>query len=198
MAWQPIVIGGLFGGGIRGAALGAYRPLHIKNAAGEKIKNPAFDHHSQQILNLKSPDKPNYFQPAVTYCTAHLSDYLRDHFHGPAEILIVPSSTKGGVSPGLEKVVKAICKREARFIYNKGGLVRTQTIDKLARGGNRSIGVHLESLEYTAIEGVPMVKILLDDVMTTGHSLEGASTVIHQVQPGIQITAIVFGKTTHD
>lgn len=198
MAWQPIIIGGIFGGGIPGAALGAYRPLQIKNAAGEKVKNPAFDHHSQQILNLKNPDKPNYFQPAVAYCIDHLNTYLQTQIQGPAEILIIPSSSKGAVSPGLEKVVQAVCKKEGRFVYNRGGLVRTKTIEKLARGGDRSIGVHLSTLEYRPLAGVPMVKIVVDDVMTTGNSLEGAATVIHQVQPGIPIRVVVFGKTTHD
>jgi len=199
MAWQPFVLGLLFGGPTHGVALGAYRPLLIKNDAGERVRNPAFDKHSQQVLNLKSPERPNYFKPAIEYCTESLAAYLRENVPAQnVEILIMPSCTKGKISAGLEKVVQEICRKDKRFVYHAGSLARTKTIEKLAKGGDRSVGVHLSSLEYKPRNGAPLAKILLDDVMTTGNSLIGAITVIHQVQQNAAILPIVFGKTTHD
>lgn len=60
----------------------------------------------------------------------------------------VPSSTKGQWSPGLELVAQAVAKKHKRFIFVAKAIVRTRNIQKLASGGDRSLAVHLESLEY--------------------------------------------------
>ncbi|MES2364134.1 MAG: phosphoribosyltransferase [Pseudomonadota bacterium] len=197
MTWQPFI---LYNSEpkVRGFSCDAYRPLFIKQN-GEKVRNPAFDNHSQQILNLKSPERPNYFNPAVKYCAARLLAFLKsNHQDESVEFLIIPSSTKGKTSLGLEKIVLAVCRTDKRFTYVEGSLFRHRTIDKLAKGGDRSLHVHLDSMDYSEKPGSPRVKILLDDVMTSGNSLTGAITVIRQVDARHLIVPLVFGKTTHD
>lgn len=197
MTWQRILLHGCTPT-VSGYALGAYRPLYIWEN-GEKSRNPAFDNHSQQVLNLKSPERAQYFGPAVAYSAGFLTNFLRENVQlDRAEILIVPSSTKGKTSIGLEKIVQQVCSKDKRFSYQAGALSRHTTIDKLAKGGDRSLNVHLASMNYQEKRGSPRVKILLDDVMTSGNSLSGAITVMSQVVQGLVVVPIVLGKTTHD
>lgn len=198
MSHQSFIVGDMFDGNVRGYALGAYHPLYIKKD-GEKVRNPAFDQHSQHVLNLKFPNT-KWFNGSVNYCAVHLSQFLKKDLVGldRAEFLIVPSSTKGNTSLALDRIATTICKDDKRFTYRPGSLYRTQTIEKLAKGGDRSVGVHLGSLGYTAADKSPPVKILLDDVMTSGNSLSGAMIVIRQYAQGVSFVPIVFGKTTHD
>jgi hypothetical protein len=182
---------------IWGYALGCYYPLWVKAEDGAKAKNPKFDKHSQQILNLKQANT-QWYKGAVNYCGIHLAAFLKTRKEIQTAEFVIVSSVKGQVSSGLEDAVKLVCKIDKRFSYTPHALRRTSTIDKLARGGDRSLSVHLRSLEYLGRQGSPSVKIVLDDVTTTGHSLEGAMTVMHQVMSGLTFIPVVLGKTTHD
>jgi len=180
-----------------GLALGAYRPLFVR-VNGERIRNPEFDNHSQQILNLKEPGK-GWFAGAVAYCSklviahaASLSGFDR------AQVIVMPSSQQGKVSAGLERVARNLANADRRFVFTPGSLVRSKTIEKLARGGDRSLSVHLASLQYHSKDRDPVVKFVLDDVCTTSNSLGGAITVIRQSSWGpVDARALVLGKTTH-
>ena len=79
----------------------------------------------------------------------------------------------------------------------EGCLRRTTTIEKLSRGGDRSQITHLQSMQYTTAPNAPGVKILFDDVTTTGNSLLAAATLIRAQEPHAEIVAFVLGKTVH-
>ena len=115
-----------------------------------------------------------------------------------AEIIIVPSSTKGKVSPGLDSIAQALCKRDKRLSYTPNSLFRTVTIDKFAKGGDRSLDVHLKSMEYKGATGSPALKFIVDDVTTSGNSLKAAITIIQQHMRGLVFIAVVLGKTADD
>lgn len=194
---QPFLVQGLFGPS-RGIALGQYRPLTIKQD-GERVRNPKFDQHSQHILNIKDPNK-GWFKGSVQYCSnlviAHAATMTG---FAKAQIIIVPSSEKGKVSQGLERIARNLCSADNRFVYTPGALVRTKTIDKLARGGDRSLHIHLESLEYKRRDQEIRTKIVFDDVCTSSHSLSGAISVMQQVLlDQVEAHALVLGKTTRD
>ncbi|CAN7177486.1 hypothetical protein [Variovorax paradoxus] len=196
MATQRFLVQSILGSS-PGVALGHYRPLNIKQG-GEKIRNPKFDQHSQHILNIKDSSK-GWFNKSVTYC----SDLVASHGYtmmgfAKAQIVVMPSSQKGRVSAGLEQIARNLCKADRRFVYLPGTLVRTKTIEKLARGGDRSLHVHLDSLEYRPRDGEPYRKIILDDVCTSTHSLGGAIAVMHQVLSGFEVSSLVLGKTFYD
>ncbi|UCU95221.1 hypothetical protein [Hydrogenophaga taeniospiralis] len=195
MTHKKFVVSGLFGVTVRGYALWSYFPLWIR-VNGEKQRNPAFDQNSQHILNLKQPGS-RYYAPSLKYCAQHLFLFLKNDIKvDQAEFLIIPSSQKGATSSALQSIVEAICKKDARFTHRPSSLTRTSTIEKLAKGGDRSLNIHLESLDYKP--GGPSIKIILDDVTTSGNSLTGAMTIVTQYEQGAQFIPIVFGKTTHD
>lgn len=175
--------------------MGVYRPYRIQG-----VRNPKFDKYSGFILDIKEKNATQKRQAAVT----HFADLIVAHLkglpaQGQAEILVVPSSTKGQWSPGLELVAQTVAKKDKRFSFVARALIRTRNIDKLASGGDRSLAVHLDSLEYDWDLASPMPKFLIDDVTTSGNSFAGCMTVIqsHFRQP-VQITPLVLGKTSHD
>jgi hypothetical protein len=183
---------------VRGYALAAYHPLTVRSNGG-RVRNPKFDNHSQQILNLKDASKPGYFVPALKYYAAQLLHFFENEIQfARAEIVIVPSSKKGNINPGLDRIAEALCKRDKRLSYAPNSLFRTKTIDKLAKGGDRSLDVHLKSMDYKAFDPSPATKFVLDDVTTSGNSLNAAITVIQQYVDGVTFIPVVLGKTVDD
>jgi hypothetical protein len=182
----------------RGYALAAYHPLTVRSNGG-RVRNPKFDSHSQQILNLKDASKPGYFLPALKYCAAHLENLFANEIpFERGEIVIVPSSAKGNVNPGLDRIAQALCKRDKRLSYAPNSLFRAKSIDKLSKGGDRSLEVHLKSMDYKGVAGSPGTKFILDDVTTSGNSLNAAITIIQQYMDGLTFIPVVLGKTVDD
>lgn len=77
-----------------------------------------------------------------------------------------------------------------------GCLVRTQKHEKLAHGGDRSKDSHIKSME---IRNASLIKgknvLLLDDVTTSGNSLEaGCELLLKAGEQSVRRAAI--GKTT--
>lgn len=183
---------------VRGYALAAYHPLTVRSK-GERVKNPRFDNHSQQILNLKDASKPRFFQAGLDYCQPLLMQLFDNEIQfDRGEIVVVPSSTKGNVNPGLDRIAKALCRRDKRLSYVPNSLSRTKTIDKLAKGGDRSLDVHLKSMDYKPVAGSAATKFILDDVTTSGNSLNAAITIIQQYMKGLIFIPVVLGKTADD
>lgn len=180
---------------VRGVAVAPYHPYWQDMAA--KIKNPKFDRHSGLILDLKKKENRNY-AAAVKYATAQIVGLLKRGTFDRAEIVVIPSRTKGEVSPGLDEVVREVCKADKRLTYARNALVRTKTIEKLATGGDRCIDVHLNSMAYRPVHGSPALKIIIDDVMTTGNSIGAAITLMQQHLRGVQYLPLVLGQTVHD
>lgn len=160
-------------GNTRGEAIGWYHPYRVR---GEK--NPAFDKFSGSILALKDPSR-NDHERAVQLFAIHLIAYLKNNPWIPvAEIITLPSHVAGKQSVGLDKVVSAICKKDQRFVSKPGVLYRTKTIEKLAKGGPRSVQVHRDSMGFRQRPGAPITKIVLDDVVTTANSMVAAVELI--------------------
>jgi hypothetical protein len=176
-------------------ALVPYHPYTLKTDGG-RMRNPKFDSLARHILNLKSESERG-FQAAVNFWTPQLATFFKELAFKRAEIVVVPSSTKGDVGPGLDKIVTAICKQDQRLVYYRNSLHRTHSIDKLSRGGDRSIDVHLRSMDYKGVQGSPALKFILDDISTTGNSLNASITVIQQYMHGLTFIGVVLGKTAN-
>lgn len=183
-------------------ALTEYHSYWIYSDNGEKSKNPAFDETCGRILDLKDPTVKKH-RLAVQEMTKLVSRALNSLPYTlipvPLHVAVVPSSTKGRWSEGLCSITAAICaEHPKRFVPVPQALVRTQTIDKLARGGNRSLEVHLGSIapspryeRYFARKAV----LLLDDVTTTGNSLLACSRLLQQHGADL-IYPLALGRTT--
>jgi hypothetical protein len=182
---------------VKAYALAPYHPYTVKNGGG-RCRNPKFDRVSGLILDLKKESERGH-EAAIKYWAAHLAFFLRkDIAFDQAEIIIVPSSTKGNINPGLDKIVKTVCKQDKRLSYNRNSLFRTKSINKLSTGGDRSLDVLLNSMDYKGVNGSPATKFILDDVTTTGNSLNASITLINQYMPGLTFVPIVLGKTADD
>lgn len=164
-----------------------YHPYRISTDTGEKTKNPKFDEVSRQLLDLKDATA-NKHRQAVAQMTRLVSAAVNSLPYTliptQVHIAVVPSSTRGKWSEGLCAITKAICDESPkRFVAIPQSLQRIRTIDKLARGGNRSVDIHLASIapapgyeRYFARKAV----ILLDDVTTTGNSLRACCMLLQQ------------------
>jgi predicted amidophosphoribosyltransferase len=171
-------------------------PYHPWKLQGQR--NPAFDGHSGLCLSLKTPGNRDH-QKAVNYFTRLLVDHFKAHKgQFRAELIAVPSHTANGHSAGLRSVIDAVCKADNRLSHRPGALTRVRTIEKLAAGGNRSMAVHYQSMQYDDGRSSPLTKIIIDDVTTTGNSLEAAVTLVRVAAPRAVVSCLVLGKTTHD
>ena len=185
-----------FNGLIQAVSLGDYHRYWLDKSA--KRKNPAFDRHSGYILSLKEPNSRGRGQ-AIRYFSEQVSQHLSSTRLGVAQILIIPRAEAGEVSEGMEEVVKSVCKTDPRFSYVRNALRRHTSVAKLAHGGSRSMAVHLESIEYRSSVRAPLVKILLDDVATSGQSMAGCVALLHAHDISARmVQCLVLGRTADD
>lgn len=136
-------------------------------------KNPSFNKfNGGYILGLKRNESA-----AVSYFINLVLDSLKKtKCIADTEIITcMPGSQEGRVSEGLVSICRSIEYVFENIRYIKC-LNRYKTIEKLAYGGNRSIDVHLNSIEICC--GKDIIKnrniVVLDDVTTTGNSLKAA------------------------
>jgi predicted amidophosphoribosyltransferase len=149
------------------AVYGDYKPWSVhKEEGGVRSDYPE---HSGRILDLKE-GKPE----AVTHFAAVIEPELADGIM----IVTVPSHDPAKPSVGLKMLAAALAKGGNR-IDGFECLVRTEKIDKLALGGDRSKEVHLKSIvaaKTNLIKGRNV--LLLDDVTKTGNSLAACTELL--------------------
>jgi predicted amidophosphoribosyltransferase len=78
-------------------------------------------------------------------------------------------------------------------------LVRRHTsIQKLARGGNRNLHIHLDSIDIAAPNlVVGKAVLLLDDIATSGNSMIACQQRLLEAGAS-EVLGLVIGQTTHD
>jgi predicted amidophosphoribosyltransferase len=138
--------------------------------------NPKFDDVSAKVLEFKEgkAEAVNYFTDLVK---ANFDPDWNDCY-----CVSVPSHSSGNISSPIHDLIK----RLAGFNGLKdasGVLVRTETIAKLAHGGNRAIKNHLNSIAINKNCGVDISGkkvLLIDDVLTTGNSLAACKRILHE------------------
>ena len=142
------------------AVYGDYLPWGVHRAAGGDRSN--YPERSGKMLDLKEGK-----DAGVAYFSEAIATELKDEI----VIATVPSHNPEKPGVGLKKLVAELVK-DSKRVDASGSLVRTQKIDKLAAGGNRSKDVHLKSVSVAL---APLIKgrdvLLLDDVTKTGNSL---------------------------
>ncbi|WP_444884989.1 ComF family protein [Microbulbifer sp. PSTR4-B] len=147
--------------------------------------NPKHIGASVQLLNFKNGDLK-----AITFFTDHVEAKLKTTLPAGTgfSIATVPSSTAAKAHKGFGSMIRLL---KGRFpeIRNSGNLLqRISSIPSLHKGGNRAPSVHQKSLVAadSIVSGEKVV--LLDDVTTTGNSLQVAEKLLQQAGANVVLT----------
>jgi predicted amidophosphoribosyltransferase len=172
------------------------REYHPYRIMGGHI-NPAFNGADGRILDLKEGKEIGIGSAASAFIE-HLSAY---NLPQPIAVAIVPGhqeNRSNADSPMAEVVRRMAENQPTRYTVAVDLLLRRIAIEKLARGGNRDIDTHLESI---VISSKFMVRnrwiLVLDDVATTGNSLM-ACRILLKSAGASEVITVALGKTTHD
>ncbi len=163
-----------------------YPPYWIDKSAG--IKNPSITCHSRLIMDFKSKidaaskrGHNTFFQTLNPYITTGVP------------IVIVPSHDPENRVSNLVKLGKSLANTGR--IDATSCLRRVIKVEKLSEGGDRSIDVHLNSIQ---VENEYLIKkfhvLLLDDVTTTGNSFNACKRLLLQAG-ATKVTCLALGKT---
>ena len=113
-----------------------------------------------------------------------------------AVLVIIPGHETAASNDGTPLAcAAATIASAAGFTAASDSLIRTTSIEKLAKGGNRSIEVHLNSMELSEpdiISGETVV--ILDDIVTSGNSIAAARQLL-EVAGARRIAAVAVGRT---
>jgi predicted amidophosphoribosyltransferase len=150
---------------------------------------------SESILDFKYGNPKaidlfaNEFEKALIHEVEGATFRLSEKF-----IVIVPSHKKDNWSKSMMIIACELCKRLGMRNYSQA-LIRTADHEKLAWGGDRSVGSHLGTIQVDSdfnIEGKEI--LLLDDVVTTGNSILACLEILKNANP-TRIAVAVIGKT---
>lgn len=148
-----------------------YYHSYWKWECGEKVRNSKFDNFSSIILDFKKG-----YAPVIEEFRKSVAKELGSDF----PVCVVPShmaSVDNSMSP-TARLAKGLVKSN-NLIDATNCILRARSISKLSRGGNRDLAVHLNSVKVVnsdVIKGKTV--LLLDDVMTTGNSLDACRQLL--------------------
>ncbi|HFV9215026.1 TPA: phosphoribosyltransferase [Enterobacter roggenkampii] len=153
---------------------GVYHPYW----SGPGERNAACDRISKLMMDFKKEDASNHNYAVDFFSKLAISELSKYHFKDgpdfvskPFLVTIVPSHTKGRVSPALVTVAQNIVKAYPKGIV-KLCLERTVTVPSAhLEGGDRSIDGHMDSIKVNDDNFNKRNVLLMDDVKTTGGSM---------------------------
>jgi predicted amidophosphoribosyltransferase len=162
--------------------LGKYHPYREKDTGN---KNPYFDNWSGYILDLKQKK-----ESAIQLFFKELNPMIESGI----AIAVVPSHDPDStLQSGIYKLAQELANNNR--IDATHCLKRHTKIRKLSHGGDRNIGIHLQSIR---VENNYLIQkqavCLLDDISTTGNSLEACRQLLLQAGAKM-VKCIALGKT---
>ncbi|WP_299948629.1 hypothetical protein [uncultured Microbulbifer sp.] len=148
-------------------------------------KNPKHIGASVQLLKFKNGDPQ-----AIQFFTSHVEAKLKATIPSGTgfSVATVPSSTVGKAHRGFGPMIRLL-KGSIPEINNDVNLLkRISCITPLHKGGNRTMSVHQKSLK--AVDSIVTAQkvVLLDDVTTTGNSLQVAAGLLQQAGADVVLT----------
>ncbi|MDR6383987.1 hypothetical protein [Paraburkholderia caribensis] len=178
-----------------------YHAYRIDADDGSRVVNPKFDADCKRLLDLKSVAERGH-----PYAVAHFSKMAKEFLASKGipppdlqvHIVVVPSSTAGKWSPGLLKIGEYLIKHNSNFVDSMQSLVRVKTIQKLARGGDRSVWTHSQSIALAPKADKILARktiLLLDDITTTGNSMSACAEILTVQATPARVMPLAIGKT---
>ena len=171
-------------------SLGDYYPT-----GHEQFKN---DGHSKAILNIKyrhgeDADSEPWKQRNKTIALANFHRRLDKMLAPGIAIVAVPPHDPASSRSGIQELAQSLAANGR--IDATGCLVRRTAIPKLARGGARTIERHLRTIVVQNPEVIRGREVLLlDDVSTSGRSLEACTQLLREAGAAA-VKCAVLGKT---
>lgn len=157
------------------------------------------DENSKKVYKVFKKDDNFYYDGIFKdFCDAFKSFFTEDSNLAMVRVCIVPSHNRGGYGVYLKELAKDLCEKFG-MINNWDIIYRTKDKTKSTAGGVRTVSAHLETLGLRReinIEGNAIV--ILDDITTSGVSLEAAKQVV--LETGIKskyVYKIAISKTCH-
>ena len=159
-----------------------YRKYHF----GNSNINPEYNDFCESIRMLK--DNSEY----------HINLFyklLKDVFIGNFTIITVPSHNPNNSNPGIKNLAKLLIRNNNTILDGTNYLLRTKEVYNHDMQQYRSFDDHLDSMTLKdSISIKDSVILLMDDIYTSGQTIEAAKTVISQGKPR-HIEIFVLGKT---
>lgn len=147
---------------------------------GSYFVNGKFTVSDQKLLNIFAAVFGKYF---VSRLKGEAKDYL---------FCLVPPHKADTTNKTAIYYMSRFSKL-IRDFFSKDVIIRTKTIEKLSGGGNRDLEVHLNSMKIN--ENVKNKKVVvIDDVTTTGNSLEAAKKLLLEAGAK-EVILFAFAKT---
>jgi hypothetical protein len=157
-------------------------------------KNPSCDQDSRRIMDVKNPGCRGY-NKAVEYFGAELGRWITSAASdlGFLQVAIVPSSTAGKQSAAIESMLKYV-KAPPILMYNPNFLVRHKSVTPAHSGGQRSEELHMQTIRVNAYIDPKIPVLLLDDVYTTGASVNACKRLLRDAGAKTVVT-VAIGRT---
>ena len=157
--------------------------------------NPDRNKDTYRIMDLKNPKAVNHGD-AVKHFGKNFSAGLKKLTESiktdKLQVSIVPSSKKGKRSTGLEAIIDMV--EDLNVIYDPQFLNRDEDVPAAHEGGDRSIEKHIKSISVRRVPDPDIPMLILDDVTTTGNSLEACDKILSM--KGVKtIYKVAIGKT---
>lgn len=156
-------------------------------------RNPNADANTFHIMNLKNENHIRH-QHSAFYLGVLVNTYLNQIFDSfdYFQIAVVPSSEMLKLSSGLEIVINNITSH--KYNYQRGFLVRTNTVPKSHEGGDRTMFKHTSSVQVQHPIQTHLPTLLIDDVTTSGNSLFACSNILKAAGAG-KVYMLAIGRT---
>jgi len=153
------------------------------------IKNHTIDHdNSYLVLRALKERDPTY----VKFISERLNSILNDK---ELTLCRIPSSTSN-IENGCDDVIRELVTLNSNYKDGRKCINRITSIPKGHLGGDRNINLHLLSSEIKNHELLNNKDILLiDDIITTGKSVEAFSKLIKNKTKPKSLTIFVFSRT---
>lgn len=144
------------------------------------VKNPKADINTKKMMDLKEagnrrmPEAVRHFGTALAQ---HLATLISRR--APVHCAIVPGHEAESISQGLNLILNNHIRTAFNVVNRDLILRRHTTVESRAKGGTRDVQSILDSVD---VQRNNMARggtvVLLDDVMTTGTSLEGCEQLL--------------------
>ena len=153
------------------------------------VKNHTVDHdNSYLVLRALKERDPTY----IKFLSERLNNILNDK---ELTICRIPPSTSN-TENGCDDVIRELATLNSNYKDGRKCINRNVTIPKSHLGGQRNINLHLSSSEIRNHELLNNKEILLiDDIVTTGKSVEAFSQLIKHTTKPKSLTIFVFSGT---